>query len=242
MRMMSLIVVMMIAISGIRAQSPVYDSLAIKLLDRMSDILGDLTSCAITVNISQEAPDPDYVKLSHFTHYEVKYSGNNKFLVRSQSDKDDAGYWYNGSQLFYYSFKRNQYGLLNTNGETTLEVMDMVNKKYGVEFPAVDFFYPGLTDDLIAQTTRIEFFGLTHIGEQPCYKIAAIGPDLQVELWLKRDIVTLPVFMVVLDRKNNNLRYEAHYSEWDLNKSFPDAIFDFVIPPDATPLTVVPKS
>ena len=220
------------------AKAQVYDSLALQLLDRMSSILGDLKSCSVTVNSTQEEADPDYGRLTRFAHHEIQFSGNNKFFSASYSEKDEAGYWFNGQDVFYYSFKRNHYGRLNANGQTTIEVIDGLHKSYGIDFPAVDYFYPAFTDDLIAQCHRIEFFGLTRIGEQDCYKIAATGPNIVMELWLSRDQVTLPLFMVITDKKSN-LRYSAHYSEWELNPGLPDALFNFSVPPDATPITIV---
>lgn len=220
------------------AQAPVYDSLALQLLDRMSDILGDLKSCSVTVNSTQEEADPDYGRLTRFAHHEIQFSGSNKFFAGSYSEKDEAGYWFNGKDIFYYSFKRNHYGRLQAEGLTSIEVIDALHKSYGIDFPAVDYFYPAFTDDLIAQCQRIEFFGLTRVGEQECYKIAASGPNLVMELWLSRDQVTLPCFMVIMDKKTN-LRYSAHYSQWELNPGLPDAIFNFTVPPDATQLTIV---
>jgi hypothetical protein len=226
----------------LRAQEPVYDSLAIQLLDRMADILSDLHSCAIHIDVSQTKPDTDYGQLTHFSSHDVKYSGKLKFLLRNSGEQDDSGYWFNGEDIYYYSYRRNYYGHLEVSGLSTLEVIDGLHQKYGIDFPAIDFFYPGFTDDLIAQTTRIEFFGLTQIGTQPCYKIAATGTDLTVEIWLTQDVVTLPIHMVVVNKKTNSTRYEAHYSKWDLNPDIPDAVFNFSVPPDATSLTIVPAS
>ena len=219
----------------------VYDSLALQLLDRMSEILSDVKSCHLVMNSSRVTPDMDYGQLTHFSEHEAYYSGNNKFYVRTEGEKDDAGYWYDGQDLYYYSYSRNQYGHVGITGVTTLHVIDSIHRKFDVDFPGIDFFYPSFTDDLIAVSDRIEFFGITSIGGKECFKIAATGKEQVVEIWLTRDVLTLPYHLIVTNNGDKNSRYEARYTKWELNPDLPEAMFHFKVPPDASKLTIVPK-
>ena len=58
---------------------------------------------------------------------------------------------FNGKKLSYYSHDRNQYGQADA-GMSLVEIIDSVNKLYGIEFPAADFLYPSFVDDILADS------------------------------------------------------------------------------------------
>ena len=64
-----------------------------------------------------------------------------------------------------------------------------------------------------------------------------------VQLWIADDSLNLPVKLSIVyyDQKNAP-RYEATFSNWQINPALPSAIFDFVPPQTAARITLVPKT
>lgn len=237
----SLLSLLIIGSNGAFAQTKIYDSVAVQLMDRMASIIGNIGACSFTVDIAEDKPDFDYGMLTRFSHHDVTYSGNNKLMVQTRNDDGRSGIWFNGEVMHYYSFTRNHYGTLQHSGSTTLETIDYVHDKYDIDFPAADFFYPTFTDDVIAMSDRIEYMGKSDVNGQSCHRIAAKGPKAILQLWLSEDGYMLPVKAIYKTLDKQVSHYEANFSNWKLNANIPDALFDFVTPPDATPITIVAK-
>ncbi|MEM9675037.1 MAG: DUF2092 domain-containing protein [Cyclobacteriaceae bacterium] len=224
------------------------DQVALIILDRMSEVIGELKSCSFTLHTSQDVQDNTFflpeeglglIKL--FRKEEVHMVGPNKLLVNSNGDRGHRGYWYDGDQLAYYSYNENNYALVDAP-PTILETIYAINNRYGVDFPAADFFNPYFTDDLLAQSEKLLFLGLSEVNEKECFHIVAASKEMSVQFWISTDAVTLPQKMVVvyLDQKGSP-QYEATFADWELNPDLPDAIFNFFPPPGATELTLMPK-
>jgi len=228
----------------VMGQEKIYDSLAIKVLDRMAAFMGDLTSCSVKVNTEHDDIDEDFGTLTIVGNHEVNFSGHNKFSVITENAEGKSGYWYNGTDLAYFSYARNHYGYLKTDGLNSIETIDKVNEAYGVDFPAADFFYPTFTDDLIASSDRIDFLGRETVDGISCYKLAFIGAVQQGCLWINDGSYTMPVKMVLNGYASESVtqRYSASYTNWVLNPDLPDEMFNFDRPPGASPLTIIART
>lgn len=223
------------------AQESRYDSSAILLLDKMSAVIGDLQSCSLTVNTSNDVIDVEFGLIKHFSVHQVYFSGPDKMLVDSQGEKGHRGFWYNGNQLAYYSYTENNYAVIETP-PTILATIDTVNKTYGIEFPAADFFYPSFTDDLMRNSDEIVFVGKSIINDKDCFHIIAKSSAMSVQIWISDDALFLPVKMVIVYYDvNPNQQYEATFSNWQLNPLLPNAMFEFTPPVGADKLKLIAK-
>jgi hypothetical protein len=227
---------------GAGAQGPGNDPAALQILDHMSAVIGELRSCSFTLNVSRDTNDPDLGLVTQSGVNEVYMLGPNKMLVNSRSDGDHRGYWYDGKTVTYYSYDENNYAAV-TAPATILQTIDAISRDYGVDFPAADFFYPTFTDDLIDNSDRIVFLGKKYLEGKDCFHILATGKTMGVQLWIADDSLNLPVkvSIVYYDQKNAP-RYEATFSNWQINPELPAAIFDFVPPQTAARITLVPKT
>ena len=223
------------------AQESRYNSAAILLLDRMSEMIGDLRSCNFTVKTATDGMDVELGLIKYFNVHQVYMVGPNKMLINSQGDKGHRGFWYNGEQLAYYSYYENNYAVIDAPS-TILATIDTVNKTYGIEFPAADFFYPSFTDDLIEYNDEIVFAGKSLIDDKDCFHIIAKNKDMSTQIWISDDALFLPVKMVIVYYDvSPNAQYEATFSDWKINPELPDAMFEFTTPPDANKLRLIAK-
>ena len=223
-----------------RAQTPRVDSVAVMILNRMADIIGDLNSCSFTLNISFDTPDPDFGLVKHSETAEVYMSGPDKAMIHSYGDKGHRGFWYNGSQVAYYSFDENNYAIVEAP-PTIIAMFDTINKHYDIEFPAADFFYPTFTDDVLNQFDNIIYLGEREIDNQECFQILAFNSNMSVQFWIANDAYNLPIKFVILYKNQGNKQYEATFSNWKLNPVIPAAVFEFMAPPKANKITLMPK-
>ena len=59
-------------------------------------------------------------------------------------------------------------------------MIDTVNKMYGIDFPAADFFYPSFVDDLLAESKTLMYLGMTKVDGKDCYHIAGTALDKNI--------------------------------------------------------------
>ena len=241
MRKISIVFLVLTALNT-QAQKAKYDTVATIILDRMSDIIGELTSCSFKLNASYDTPDKGFGLIKRFNEHEVYMAGPNKMLVNTRGEKGHRGYWYNGIQLVYFNYTENNYGAIDAP-PTIMETIEKINHDYGIEFPAADFFYPSFTDDLIATSEKISFLGTCDVNGINCFHIAVHSKDMDMQIWIANDATTLPVKYVIVYNNSKDYvgQFAGEFSNWNLNQNLPDAIFEFTAPPDASRLTIISK-
>lgn len=241
--MKKLIFIFLILLPGMVMQAQDYrkDTTAVIILDRMSDLIGDMGSCSYRLSTSYDVIDIQLGLVKYFMHHNVYMVGPDKLLVYSNGEKGHRGFWYNGSQLTYYSFTENNYTIIDAPSNI-LSTIDTINETYGIEFPAVDFFYPAFTDDLINNFDDIIYNGKKLIEGKKYFQIIAKNASMGVQVWISDDEWFLPYKLVITYYAEvPNIQYEATFDSWQVNPDLPDAMFEFTPPPDATKFVLVPK-
>jgi hypothetical protein len=221
------------------AQNAKIDTVALIILDRMSNVIGDLVSCSFRVNASYDTPDGVNGLVKKHSEYEIYMAGPNKMLVNSTGWEGHQEYWYDGEQLSYYSYNENNYAVIKAPA-TTLETIDSVNKNYEIEFPAADFFYPTFTDDLIESSDQISLLEDTWINGKDCFCVLATGKDKRIQIWISNDAFNLPVkYVIVYQNLDGYPQYEATLSDWKVNPNLPPSMFNFMPPPLAVKIRMI---
>ncbi|HLX93024.1 MAG TPA: DUF2092 domain-containing protein [Puia sp.] len=214
-------------------QSPRVDTVAVSLLDKMSNMIGSMNSCAVTVNSNYDIPSRRLGLIKHSDEEQLFLHGPDKMLVRTEGDKGTRYISYDGKTLTCYSLDRNQYGQV-TAPASIVSMIDTINRVYGIDFPAADIFYPSFVDDILADSKGLEYLGLTKVRGMECFHIAGIGKDKTFQFWIANDAYYLPIkIVIVYTNKPMNPQYEAVLTDWKVNPDLPDALFEFSAPPKA---------
>src|ERR1700732_5322757 len=108
-------------------QSRKIDTVAVSILDRMSAMIGDLSSCSVTIKSDYDIQSKHLGLVKHSTEEQLFLQGPDKLLIRSEGDKGDRSFLYNGKTLDYYSLDKNQYAEIPAP-PSILEMIDTVNK------------------------------------------------------------------------------------------------------------------
>jgi hypothetical protein len=221
------------------AQTPRVDSVALMILNHMSDIIGDLNSCSFKLQTSVDVIDYDFGTIKQTGTDEVSMVGPDKMLVHSYGDKGHQGYWYNGEQVTYYSFSENNYATVAAQPDI-LSTIDSLNMNYNIDFPAADFFYPTFTDDILSQYPNVLFAGIKNVAGQECFHVIVSNLQQTIQFWIANNAYSLPEKFVITYKNHENMQYEASFSDWKLNPEIPEAVFEFLPPPNANRITLLP--
>jgi hypothetical protein len=227
--------------SGLNAQKMKIDTIAVAILDRMSAMIGDLSSCHVTVKSNYDVRSQHLGLVKHGDEEQLYMQGPDKLLIRSQGDRGDRNIFYNGNSLSYYSVEKNQFATIPLS-VPIMEMIDTVHKMYNIDFPAADFFYPSFVDDILSESNYIIYLGMTKVDGKDCFHIAGMMPDKSFQFWISDDALNLPMKMaIVYTNKDMNPQYEATLSDWQINPSLPPALFEFMVPPKAKTIKMAKK-
>ena len=201
-----------------------YDTRALASLDAMSEAIGELGACSYTLNDVNVLEDGT----EYYNQHDVYMRGPDKMYVHSVGTKGDRSTWYDGSTLAYYSFDKNTYATIEAP-DNIMEMIEYVNEKYGVDFPAADFFYPNLTDDILDNFDHVLFLGDETINGLEATSILASNDDDILQIWIDKT-TNLPVKFLIDSKASAAEYYVASFSNFRVNPDLPDLLFEINAP------------
>jgi hypothetical protein len=208
----------------------------------MSAMIGELSSCSVNIRSNYDIHSKELGLIKHSDEQQLYLHGPGQLLLKSDGDQGSRDFYFDGKTLSYYSLDKNQYGQIEAP-VSLVEMIDTVNKLYGIEFPAADFFYPSFVDDILADSKTLVYLGLTKVDGKDCFHLAGTTGDKTYQFWISDDAFTLPMKMVIVyTAKEMNPQYEATLSGWQINPNLPDALFTFTIPHKARKVKLMPLS
>ncbi len=198
-----------------------YDTRAIEALDKMSETIGDLSACSYTLDSYVVKSDSTEIN----TLNDVYMRGPDKMYINTEGTNGHKGYWYNGKRLVYYSYDKDAYATGDAP-DNIIKAIEFLNEKYNIIFPAADFFYPDLTDDILDNFDTVLFVGDVTVDETLCTSILATNDEKTLQIWIAKE-TNLPYKMVFESNLDNGTYYEGTFSNWRINPTLPDVLFDF---------------
>ncbi|AFD06670.1 DUF2092 domain-containing protein [Solitalea canadensis] len=235
-----LILVLFIPFS-VFSQTKKVDTMAVLILDRMSNVIGDLESCSYDLSTASDELG-EYGLVKHYGESKVYMVGPDKMLIQTKGDKGHRGYWYNGKQMTYYSYTENNFATMKAPS-SIIATIDSLHEHYGIDFPAADFFYPTFSDDILDHFDKIVLVGIAKIEGKDCFHLLADSQSLHLQIWIANDGTALPMrFSIIYKSKDQSPQYEATFSNWVMNPNLPDILFEFAPPPGAHEITILAKT
>jgi hypothetical protein len=224
----------------LEAQTRRIDTVAVAILDKMSAMIGELSSCSVNIRSNYDVSSKELGLIKHSDEQQLFLHGPGQLLLKSEGDQGSRDFYFDGKTLTYYSMDKNQYGQIDAPANV-VEMIDTVNKMYGIEFPAADFFYPTFVDDILSDSKTLVYLGLTKVDGKECYHLAGTTNDKTYQFWIADDAFSLPIKMVVIyTNKEMHPQFEATLSDWQVNPSLPDALFTFTVPHRARKVKLMP--
>ncbi len=211
-----------------------YDTRAIESLDKLSEKISSLNSCSYTLKsiVSNETLQSEML-------HDIYMRGPDKMYIHSVGTKGERSFWYNGSKFAYFSFDTGTYDTIAAP-DNILKTIDVLNSDYNVEFPASDFFYPSLTDDILEQYNRVMFMGEEVIDNETYITIEASNKEETLVISMDKNTY-LPHAMILESKTNKEDFYEATFANWQIDPNLPDLLFEFKPPANATRIPFASK-
>lgn len=196
-----------------------YDIRAIASLDAMSETIGELLAVSYTLNDVHVTADG----AEYYNEHDVYMRGRDKMYVYSVGTKGPRSFWYDGETLAYFSYDKNLYAEVEAP-ETTMKTIEAINVKYNVDFPATDFFYPSLTDDIMDEYDYVLYSGDELINGTESTTVFASNDAGILRVWIDK-VSNLPLKMSIESKDSTSEFYEATFSNFKVNPSLPDFLF-----------------
>ncbi|WP_264566150.1 DUF2092 domain-containing protein [Flavobacterium sp. N3904] len=214
-----------------------YDAKAIAAMDKLSSTIGELKSCSYSLSTDVTHSTTSGKPAEH-RESDVYMKGPNKLYVFTKETGNRKGYYYNGSEIALFRFDKKTYEVLPAP-DNTIAMITEAHDKYGVDFPAADFFYPSLTDDMMEHFDTIVDAGTAKIDGVLCKEINAISAKMNV--FVSIDAATnLPKRLEIYylgDEKGKS--YVITFSNFISNPVLEDKIFNFAPPKEASKTTLL---
>ena len=201
-----------------------YDTRAVAVLDSLSSVIGNLRSCSFSVETEFVDTNGEDDKML-FIEHDIYMRGPDKMYIHSDGDRGEKGYWYNGNKLAFLNFDKSIFDTIRAPNNIILAI-DFVHNEYGIDFPAADFFYPTLTDDIIENYNKIYYIGDVKVNDVECVAVSATNEKESLYIWVEKNTY-LPYRMVIAQKEELSKVYESTFSNWKVNPHLPDVLFQF---------------
>ena len=104
------------AAGQLRAQTRRIDTVAVAILDKMSAMIGDLSSCSVTIRSNYDISSKELGLIKHSDEQQLYLHGPSQLLLKSEGDQGSRNFYFDGKTLSYYSMDKNQYGQIGCAG------------------------------------------------------------------------------------------------------------------------------
>ncbi|OZV71089.1 DUF2092 domain-containing protein [Winogradskyella aurantia] len=228
-------------VSGFSQNESKIDTVAVDLLDKMSSVIGELTSVTFNLETSTDVLNDLFENERQFGTHQVHMVGPDKMAVHSRGDKGNRAIWYNGELVTYYSFDENNYVTVEAP-DNIITMIDSMNAKFGMKFPAADLFYPSLTDDVLNYFDNLKYLGMKVVDGEECFHVMSSNADTTFQLWISNTALFLPKRYLFIDKKNGYQQYQGTFTNWNINIDLPESMFNFSPPANAKLISILAKS
>jgi len=208
------------------------DPRALAALDAMGAFLRDQKNVRVTAHMTTD----DVIGQNQ----KVQYNGTVDLTVRRpdglraniNTDRKTEQVYYDGKQFTVYQPKLGYYASFDAP-PTLAGLIDVAERRYGVDLPLVDLFAWGTErsrpQDILA-ATRV---GTSTIEGTPTDQYAFHQADIDWQVWIQQGPQPLPRRLVIPPTtEKSQPQYSATYT-WDLAPNIQPQSFTFVAPPSA---------
>lgn len=212
---------------------PIVQPEAIQALRRMGAYLGGFKNFEVKADTTLDLimQDGQRVQRDSVTNYKVRRPDG--FVIETISDRKVRQFYYDGKQLSMNSPKLGYYATIAAP-PTIHQILDVVDRDYGVKLPLEDLFR--WTDPSFQPSTTIQSalaLGTATIDGVQTDQYAFREGDLDWQIWIQQGDSPLPRRLVIVDRSDEaNPQYIARLS-WNTSPTFAADTFTFRPPEGA---------
>lgn len=212
------------------------------ILDKVGGYFGEINSLKFTSKTSQDVAFSGDFFIKEFKTSEVIFQGADRFAAKVLKHGKEDFYYYNGSEMVYYSLQGNYHTIAEAPA-TTLETLDWLYDEFGIDVVVADFLYPDFTQDMAESMDYIEYLGVADLHGESLFHIGGTNADMTFQLWVTHDLAMKPRKIVITYLGEPYSRQlDVEFESWEVNQIYPHSIFEFMPPPNSKQITWTSKN
>ena len=226
--------------TGVRAEATAVDPAAMRILQRMTDYVGEPEQFSVnTHNTIEDLTDSGH-RVDDDVSAIVTFSRPNKLRAERRGDLIDQIFYYNGKTLTLYNPSDKVYATEPAPG-TIEEMLNFARASLGLMIPAADLIYRNAFPLLMQDVTLATVIGKAVIGGVRCDHLLFSRPGVDFQVWVADSGPPLPYKYVVTDTGTCALiSISTVMSDWNVKPEVDDAFFNFVPPKGVKKISFMP--
>jgi hypothetical protein len=221
------------------ASQTAIDSEALEVLKEMSDTLISAKEFTfdteITNDITYDSGQP--IQMSGTLKTEVRRP--NHVYAKYIGDINTREVWYNGTNLTLYNENKNFYGEIKTP-DSIDATMDFLIDTYNFSLPLADILNADPYTSVMETTTGGFVVSDSKVQGKECTHLAFTATYVDWQIWISNDDPALPCKLVINYKELEGApRYQAIFSNWNLNPKLSESVFKPNLPKDAVKIEFI---
>ena len=212
---------------------------SIQALKDMGAHLQTLKRFRVSTELTGERVLADGQKLQHTARADVDVVRPTMLRASMRSARSERQLIYDGKAVTLYAPAQKHYSTVELAG-TIGELIDKLEKRYGVEFPLADLFLWGTAAAPVEKIESAMNAGQDFIGKDLCDHYAFRQGQIDWQIWITTGDKPLPRKIVVANRADEARPQSVSLISWNLQPAFTDTAFKFVPPKGASKIDIVP--
>ena len=218
-------------------QTPAIEPKAIDALKAMGAELRKLKTFALRSETSKDEVLDNGQKVQFGGTVEYRVRMPNGLRAEINSDRKKRQYFYNGTTVTQYGPINGYYATVAAP-PTIPELLQVLDEKYGLEWPLADLFFWGTDKDGLNDIKSAILLGTSRIGGVDCNHYAFRQQDVDWQIWIESGKTPLPRKLVITTTDEPAQPQFIAVLKWDLAPKLDDKIFTFVPPKGALKIDI----
>ena len=165
-------------------------------------------------------------KAQHAGAMDLAVRRPDRFYVSYGDDFSSKELWYDGVALTIQDHIRNVHGIIPT-GASVEETVSILRDKYGLFLPLAELFSTDNYQRYSAAAGKRLYLGTSDVEGRPAHHILFTGQRADWQIWIDAGEVPLPLKIVVNQHDTHGQPQQTIVlSEWDLDATLPDEVFE----------------
>jgi hypothetical protein len=218
--------------TGKRAPAPAVDPQAIAALNKMSMFLRAQREFAVGAETSTDDILPNGQKVKIEAMAEVKVRRPDRMHADVSSDRRQQQLFYDGNTFTIYDLRTGYYASFQAP-PTLAGLVDVAEKRYGIDFPLADLFFWGSDKSEAADIKAAANLGRSAVKGTACTHYAFRASDVDWQIWIQDGEMPLPRKLVITTVGEKAQPEHEVVMTWDLSPRIADNTFAFAPPAGA---------
>lgn len=228
-----LLVLLLLSVGPLPAQETGVDPRADQILREMSAYLGGLKEFAFLADVTlEEEVSGALVELGNRLDVCVRRPDGIWASRRGDSGHQEA--YFDGKTLTIADPDKGYYAQSTTPPDIE-SALDFAHEKLGVTMPMADLLFSNSHGALTADTQAGFYAGEHPIRGIPCHHLVFVqNSGLEWQMWIEKGRMMVPrKFVIRQPQEAGSGRYEAIFSDWQIDALLPNRLFTYEAPVEA---------